>query len=482
MKKLLSPAACMAALALSPCFSHAEIKTTVEHRGGSEAKPGFAFKNVPPPAKNDAAAKAKFTLVDGEPDRNGGNLDKLHDGATPTEADEPSANFFFLQGTDGGRIEIDLGNAIDIKQINTYSWHTDTRAPQVYTVYASDGKTAGFNAEPKRGSEPEQFGWKLIAKVDTRKEGGEEGGQHGVSIFDTAGAIGHYQYLLFDISQTEKSDPFGNTFYSEIDIIDKNAPAPTAVDGAAVASVEPDHYTTDGGEFQFTIMTADAPDLTDWTRKILAPTVQKWYPEIVKMMPSPGFDAPKKFSIEFTNQYHGVAATGGTHIMCDPTWYRNNILPKGQGPGSVVHELVHVVQQYGRARRNNPKARTPGWLVEGIPDYIRWFLYEPESHGADINARGLPRAKYDGMYRISANFLNWATDKYDKELVWKVNVALRGGTYDDTETWKSLTHHSLDELNEEWRQSLASKLGVTLPAPPAPAPPTAATTNPAPGS
>jgi hypothetical protein len=27
--------------------------------------------------------------------------------------------------------------------------------------------------------------------------------------------------------------------------------------------------------------------------------------------------------------------------------------------------------------------RTPGWVVEGIPDYIRWFLYEPQSHGAD---------------------------------------------------------------------------------------------------
>jgi hypothetical protein len=27
----------------------------------------------------------------------------------------------------------------------------------------------------------------------------------------------------------------------------------------------------------------------------------------------------------------------------------------------------------------------PGWLVEGIPDYIRWFQYEPQSHGADAS-------------------------------------------------------------------------------------------------
>ena len=37
------------------------------------------------------------------------------------------------------------------------------------------------------------------------------------------------------------------------------------------------------------------------------------------------------------------------------------------------------------ARRNNPEHKpTPGWLTEGIPDYIRWFLYEPQSHGADV--------------------------------------------------------------------------------------------------
>ena len=42
-----------------------------------------------------------------------------------------------------------------------------------------------------------------------------------------------------------------------------------------------------------------------------------------------------------------------------------------------MHELVHVVQQYRR--------RPPGWLVEGIPDYIRWYLYEPQSRGAEIS-------------------------------------------------------------------------------------------------
>ncbi len=326
---------------------------------------------------------------------------------------------------------------------------------------------------PKRGTEPEKAGWKLVAKVDTRPKEGDAGGQYGVNIADSATSIGHLRYLLFDISKTEDADPFGNTFYSEIDVIDKAAPA--VAEAPLTADASTDHYDMEGGKYQFTIMTSDAPDLTDWTRKVLAPTVQKWYPLIIKTLPSPGYEAPKRFSIEFTNQYHGVAATAGTKIMCSPDWYRNNILPKGQGPGSVVHELVHVVQQYGRARRTNPNyVRPPGWLIEGIPDYIRWFLYEPESHGADITASRLAKAKYDGKYRISANFLNWATDKYDKDLVPKLNAALREGAYND-ETWKNLTKHTIEELNDEWRKALADKLGVPLPAPPAPPAAAAAT-------
>jgi hypothetical protein len=84
--------------------------------------------------------------------------------------------------------------------------------------------------------------------------------------------------------------------------------------------------------------------------------------------------------------------------------------------GWVVHEMVHIVQSYGRARRTNPDAtRTPGWLVEGIPDYIRWFLYEPETKGAEITERNLARAKHDASYRITGNFLNWVVENHDKD-------------------------------------------------------------------
>jgi hypothetical protein len=214
---------CIAAgILLAGLAAQAEIKTTVDHNTNDQAKPEFKFKNVPSPSPDDSATKALFTIVDGEKDSAGGDLEKLHDGKLPTEEDQPDANFFFDAGTEGGRLQVDLGNVIAIKQVNTYSWHPNTRGPQVYKLYASGGMTEGFNAKPKKGTDPEKCGWKLIAKVNTKPKGGAEGGgQYGVSIAESEGTLGKYRYLLFDIASTEDEDSFGNTFYSEIDVIEQ---------------------------------------------------------------------------------------------------------------------------------------------------------------------------------------------------------------------------------------------------------------------
>jgi hypothetical protein len=439
---------CIAGAFLCAAFgARAEVKIVAEHLDNEHAA-RFKFPHVPAPRRGDAGAKATFTLLDGERDPNGGSLDKLHDGALPSDADQPAANFFFRTGTDGGRLAVDLGSVTELREINTYSWHPGTRGPQVYRLYGSDGKAADFGAQPKRPDDPEKAGWKLIASVDTRPKDGAAGGQYGVSISDTTGRLGEFRHLLFDITRTEDTDAFGNTFYSEIDFVERNAPeveepAPTVA--KVIESVE-----IDGGAYKFTVETTDAPDLTEWAHRDLIPALQKWYPLIVKMLPSEGFTAPETFSVTFTNSYRGVAATGGNRISCSPSWYRQNL--KGEAIGSVVHELVHVVQQYGRARRAGG-TRPPGWLVEGIPDYIRWFLYEPESHGADIKPANVARARYDASYRISGNFLNWVVGKYDKELIKELNAALREGRY-DTELWKTRTGHTIEELADEWKKNL----------------------------
>jgi hypothetical protein len=443
-------------LAAGP-ISFGQITTAVERVEREGAEAGFRFKNIPRPSRNDAATQATFTLVDGTRDANGGSLEVLHDGKLPVEEDQPSANFFFRAGTDGGRVLVDLGRVVEVRQVNTYSWHADTRAPQVYDLYGSEGSGAGFNAQPKRGTDPAGCGWKLIAKVDSRPKTGDAGGQYGVSVSDASGAVGRYRYLLLDMFRTEAKDSFGNTFYSEIDVIDQAGPLPEAVE-SSLAKGSRTTVEAEGGKYQISIDTSETPDLTEWAEKELAPVVREWYPKLVRMLPSEGFEAPAKLSIVFSKDMQGVAATSGTRIRCAASWIRRNLA--GEAKGAIVHEMVHVVQQYGRGRRANPNAiRAPGWLTEGITDYIRFYLYEPQTHGAEITKRNIARARYDASYRITGNFLNWVTGKYDKDFVCQLNAAIREGKY-SLDFWKQRTGHTMQELGDEWKKGLEEKVGA----------------------
>lgn len=198
---------------------HAQVKVTVDYNSGGTGE--FKFRNVPTPTKDDAGSKAKSVLVVGELDPNGADFSALTDGVLPANEDQPAANLFFNAGGTGGRFRMDLGSVIEIAQINTYSWHPNTRGPQVYLLYASDGADPKFNAEPKGDTDPTTSGWKLLATVDTRPKPGQGGGQYGVGITGSTGALGKYRYLLFDCVATETDDDWGNTFYSEVDVVAK---------------------------------------------------------------------------------------------------------------------------------------------------------------------------------------------------------------------------------------------------------------------
>jgi hypothetical protein len=431
---------------LAAGLTQAEIKVVAERNQGDDATPHFKFKTIASPAANNAASKAKFSIVDGHRDDNGADLEVLNDGKLPTEEDQPSTNFFFTQGEDGGRLAVDLGKAIEVKQVITYSWHPNTRGPQVYKLYAADGSAAGFNGEPKKGTDPAQCGWKLVAEVDTRPKSGEPGGQYAVSVSDSAGVLGKYRYLLFDISQTESDDAFGNTFYSEINVIEADAKktseapkAPAAATGKLISQ------SPASAPYQITIDYTEAPELKDWVEKKLQPTSDTWYPKIIKALPSENYTPPKRVSIVITNSYRGVAATGGNHVSCSASWFKRNA--NGEAPGAVVHELVHVVQQYRGGRGG---ARNPGWLVEGIADYIRWFKYEPTPTGT--RPRSPDTASYTDSYRTTAGFLNYVVDKHDKELVVKLNAAMRQGKY-SPDLWKQYTGKNVDEL---WKEYVAT--------------------------
>jgi hypothetical protein len=197
-----------------------------------------------------------------------------------------------------------------------------------------------------------------------------------------------------------------------------------------------------------------APELKKWAQTKLLPVCDEWYPRIVDMLPSDGFAAPRQFTIRFRRGMTVPAMAAGSAISCSIAWFERNL--EGEALGAVVHEMAHVVQQYGAARRiNRDSMRNPGWLVEGVADYIRWFKYEPQTRGADV--RNPEAAKYDGSYRVTANYLNFIVQKYDPQIVAKLNAAMREGQYSE-DLWKQYTGKTAAELAVEWKRSLTGEV------------------------
>lgn len=197
-------------------FFQAQVE--FEHIPNRSATPSFKFARLPSPSTTDAARNAKLTLIDGMPDGGSANLSALTDGLLPNNSDEPGANFYFNAGSMGGRFRMDFDSPLDITQVISYSWHPNSRGPQLYKLYAAEGSETNLNLTPKRGVDPATCGWKFIATVSTIPKQGEEGGQYAASVTDSNGSLGRARYLLFDCYVTELNDDFGNTFYSEVDV------------------------------------------------------------------------------------------------------------------------------------------------------------------------------------------------------------------------------------------------------------------------
>jgi hypothetical protein len=79
--------------------------------------------------------------------------------------------------------------------------------------------------------------------------------------------------------------------------------------------------------------------------------------------------------------------------------------------------------------------------VEGIADYVRFFKYEPETKIGPFGAN----ASYRQGYRTTAKFLDWIEKTHDKDMVVKLNQALRKSEYKE-EMFKDATGESLDDL------------------------------------
>jgi hypothetical protein len=458
---LAGPLACLI-LAASPALLTAEdvkVPPVKVVTGYSPTDASFKDGDVPALATNDAGAKAFFKVISGKADESCGVLDVIHDGKGPESEDDPEHNFFFAIGEKGGRLTADIGKVIALKGVASYSWHGGPRAPQIYKLYAADGTAANFNAAPGSAIDPATVGWTLITGVDTHDKGGA--GQHAVSIGTESGEpLGKFRYLLFDIATNDEPNDQGNTFYSEIDIFDADGPEPARYEHLP-RKVE--KFTSKDGKLHFTIDSTEAPDLADWTKKNMLPVMEEWYPKIAQIIPVEGYTPPDtiNFTLKQATNLPGYAQgvpafASGNSVTLNAKFMRDQA--SGEAVGAAVHEIVHVVQFGSPDWSKAGGARPPTWVTEGVADYIRWVLYEPQSHGADVTKKNIDKINYDQSYRVTANFYDFVTKNYDKDLVKQLNLATHNGYSPDL--WKEWTGKTAEELNQEWKAYYRKQLGI----------------------
>jgi hypothetical protein len=135
--------------------------------------------------------------------------------------------------------------------------------------------------------------------------------------------------------------------------------------------------------------------------------------------------------------YKGVAETGDGVAKYNPEWLKKN----PEDIDVVTHEVMHIVQDY---RFDNP-----GWLTEGIADYVRYVygVNNVKSKWTLPNYRN--GQSYENAYRVTARFLVWVEKEKNKKIVDKMDAALRAGTY-KPELWVKLTGKTVAELWKEY--------------------------------
>jgi hypothetical protein len=144
--------------------------------------------------------------------------------------------------------------------------------------------------------------------------------------------------------------------------------------------------------------------------------------------------------------YKGVAETGNGMARYNPLWLKSH----PEDIDVVTHEVMHIVQEYHQRH-------TPGWLTEGIADYVRYVYGVNNLKSQWTLPDYKPTQSYTNAYRVTARFLLWVEKNYNKDLVDKLDYALRAGTY-QPDLWVKLTGKTVDELWNDYGKNPSLEL------------------------
>lgn len=177
---------------------------------------------------------------------------------------------------------------------------------------------------------------------------------------------------------------------------------------------------------------SDSAKLVEWGTKAKE-LIEQWHQRTANLIPTKGFEVPTELWLKIRKSNHGVAATSGARISVSSGW----IEKYPEDIGCVYHELVHVIQDYKRRR-------VPGWMTEGIADYLRWAIYEGKPQNW-FPFKDKPQG-YKASYRVTGGFFLWLESDRCPGIVNKINTAIRRGIYKNETFFVQESGSTLDEL------------------------------------
>lgn len=186
----------------------------------------------------------------------------------------------------------------------------------------------------------------------------------------------------------------------------------------------------------------DNAELSAWAERTRLDLAAN-YPPIYDQMLSPSAKPAESIELVFYRKDDGsIAYAEGGRININCAYVEQHY----DDIGMPIHELVHIVQSYSGGD-------CPGWLTEGIADWIRYFWYEKKTL-ADY--KGQDPGNYDSAYGQTARFLEWLRENRNPDIVPVLNARLREQQYNQ-QCFSELCGAKVEDLWNDYLTWLAKQ-------------------------